>query len=294
MEGKCRLIFLVVLLIFHCFASVTQAGQVIGSSERDWAKKAVEMANRERGSFPEGPRNTVAVINYHNQTGRKDLDILQKGLAVMLISDLAKLDKIQVVERIKVQALLDEIDFGANDLVDPTTAPRLGRMLKAYYIAGGEILAGQLKRIRLGSSILDVPSGKLHRQAPNEGELNDLFQLQKNILFGVLKQLNVFLTPKERAELNRPITTSVKALFDLFRAIHHSDQGQHQEAAKFYRLALSEDPKLSLAKDGLRELRELGFISPDGKPPSQDVTVGAGLNTGDDASLRPFASPSKP
>ena len=54
------------------------------------------------------PDNTVAVMYFENLSASDDYDPLQKGLAQMLMTDLAKAQKIQVVERLKLQKLHEE------------------------------------------------------------------------------------------------------------------------------------------------------------------------------------------
>lgn len=255
------------LTVWLYLASMAQAGQVITQAERTWAKQAMDLAGREKGLSQISSSNTLAVVNYNNKTGQINLDALQKGMAVMLISDLAKVDKIQVVERIKIQALLEEMGLGASGLVDPATTPQLGKMLGAYYIASGDILAGKFTKIQLNSNILDVPFKIMSEQAPTVGEINELFRMEKEILFNIVKQMNVYLTPEEKMELEKPLSASTAALFALFLGIDYSDRGQYNKAAKLYQEALLEDPNLSMASDALQELNSLGLVSPESSVP---------------------------
>ncbi|MCX8117570.1 MAG: CsgG/HfaB family protein [Desulfobacterota bacterium] len=221
-----------------------------------WAKKALE---EEKALRPVEARNTVAVLYFENKTGNPDLDPLQKGLALMLITDLSTLKGLQVVERIKLQALVEEMGFGTAGLVQPGTAPRVGRLLGARWIIGGEIVKGS---IHLKSTLLDVGEQRIVGQPLVTGELADLFRLEKELLFKLIEFLKIEVSPQEREELRKYISTNLRALTLLFKGIEASDRGQYEKAGQFYESALKEDPKIFVARSALQELIQLKLIKP--------------------------------
>ncbi|MBE9580499.1 MAG: hypothetical protein IMF18_02650 [Proteobacteria bacterium] len=79
---------------------------------RSWAKEALE---QEKALKTISAPNTVAILYFYNKTEWSNLDLLQKGLTIMLITDLSKVEEIQIVERVKLQALVEELDL-LNDL----------------------------------------------------------------------------------------------------------------------------------------------------------------------------------
>ncbi|MCO4744358.1 MAG: hypothetical protein KC912_06180 [Proteobacteria bacterium] len=82
-----------------------------------------------------GP-NTVAVLYFDNQ-GNEELEPLKVGLADMMISDLHGSDAYTVIERSRLQAILDELELGHSEVVDPATAAKVGKLLGAeWYITG--------------------------------------------------------------------------------------------------------------------------------------------------------------
>jgi TolB-like protein len=86
-------------------------------------------------------RPVVAVLSFDNNSigaGRQDYDGLGKGIQEMLISDLASSAKIRVVDRERIQRVLDEQNLVKGGAVDAETAVRVGRILGAQYaIYGG-------------------------------------------------------------------------------------------------------------------------------------------------------------
>ncbi len=257
MKHKAIFRFLSMLTILFYTSALAQAGQVISQGERSWAKAAID---QEKSMGAISTPNSVAVLYFNNRSGMDTLNPLQKGMAVMLITDLAKVEQLQVVERVRMQALLDEMDLGASGLMDSRTVPAVGKLLGAYFVASGDILKGSGKDLKIASSVLDVPFETLTQQPEAIGPLEQLFKLEKEILFSIVSQLQISLSPAKRAELQKPMSASTTALLALFLGIDHSDKGQYAQAAKMYQQALAEDPNLQMAKSALQELKGMGLI----------------------------------
>src|SRR3989449_6834636 len=68
---------------------------------------------------------------------KENFDALQKGMAAMIISELAANPGARVVEREELQRLLDEQNLGASGRGDDATAPKLGKLVGARYVGTG-------------------------------------------------------------------------------------------------------------------------------------------------------------
>jgi len=75
----------------------------------------------------------------------------------MLITDLSKVATLQVVERIKMQALLDEMSLGTSGLVDPNTASKVGKLLRAHFISTGDLKLGKVTKLDINPVLVDIP-----------------------------------------------------------------------------------------------------------------------------------------
>ncbi len=274
-----------VTLMFYSVA-IVQAGQVITGDQRDWAKKALAQ-EATLGTIESS--QSVAVLYFHNKTSQKRLNALQKGLALMLITDLSKIDTLFVVERIRVQALLDEMDIGESGLVDKATAPEVGKLLKAYYVVNGDISEGSIKELELGSYLLDVPFKNVTNLPPAAGSLEELFRMEKDLLFNIVEQLNIYISPAQKKELEMPISMSSPALLALFLGIDYSDKAMFRDAAKMYDRAIAEDPGLQLAQDSLQELKDMGLISREDisrvEPEPEEIVAESGSGFGTVAAI---------
>ena len=112
------------MLIFLSLPS--QAGQVVTNEMKLWAKEALKKEKElETTVMPK----SVAVLYFHNKTGLPILDILQKGIAIMLMTDLSMVKEINLIERVKMQALVEELGLGVSGLVTPETTSRTGNTL---------------------------------------------------------------------------------------------------------------------------------------------------------------------
>lgn len=243
--------------LVHC-CTLAQAGQVITEKNRLWARQAIQQ-EKELAAFPAS--NSIAVLNFNNKSGNPKLTVLQKGMAVMLITDLAKVEDIQVVERIKMQALLDEMELGSAGLVDFKTAPRIGKLLGANYLSSGDILQGEEEEnLEIDPFLLDVPLENIIEQPSAAGALDELFIMEKTILFNIIKQLDIYISPEKEADLKKPLSISTAAILALFLGIDHSDKGQYTEAANMYEQALLKDPNFGVAEDALWELRNMKLV----------------------------------
>src|SRR5205814_8485660 len=67
---------------------------------------------------------------------KENFDALQKGIAGMLISELAANPAARVVEREEIEKLLAEQSLGASGKVTPETAAKIGKLVGARYEIG--------------------------------------------------------------------------------------------------------------------------------------------------------------
>jgi TolB-like protein len=235
-----------------------RAGQVVTDDIREWAKQAVK---NEKSMESVTSANTVAVLYFRNVSGREALAPLQKGLSLMLITDLSIVKNLQVVERAKLQALTEEIGLGASGLVEQGTAPRVGKLLGARRLVGGDIAGAAQERIHVQSTLLDVQSTALIGRPSSEGILDELFRMEKDLLFDIVKLLKIEVTPELEAKLRKPCSRRTDALLALFTGVDASDQKDYEKAAESYRKALELDSNICAANDALDELQLLGLIS---------------------------------
>lgn len=101
---------------------------------QDEVKQALRQENQLTNDKPEP--NTIAVQAFSNR-GDPAYATLAKGIAAMVITDLSKIPGLKVLERQKVQRLVDEISLSGSGLVDQDSLVRAGRLMRAEKVLVG-------------------------------------------------------------------------------------------------------------------------------------------------------------
>jgi hypothetical protein len=145
--------------------------------------------------------------------------------------------------------------------VNKDSAPRVGRLLGASYLVGGDILPASAAELEVRSSLLGVKDGHVLGQPDAEGKLEDIFNLEKKILFEIIDLLQIQLTPDQRAKLQKPFTTNLAALMNFVNGMDSSDKGDYSKAGNYYQKAIQQDPQMQPAQDALNELKSLSLVT---------------------------------
>ena len=201
------------------------------------------LAREETLSDREVSPRIVAVLPFVYQGDNERYAPLSRGLSEMLSVDLANIERLRLVERTRLQALLDELELAQSDVVDPSSAPQVGRLLGAGRLVGGSynVLAGDELRIEAALASIEE-----RMQAPDfearSGPLADLFALQKELVFRIIDGLGVELTAEERAAIQEVPTENLQAFLAYSRGLEAEDGGNFDAAARAYQRAQSLDP----------------------------------------------------
>lgn len=101
---------------------------------QDEVAKAVSQ-EKEVSSAPPEP-GSIAVQAFVNRSG-DEYRAMAKGLAAMTIADLSKVPGLKVLERERVQLLVNEMKLGDSGLADTASAVRSGRVMRAEKVVVG-------------------------------------------------------------------------------------------------------------------------------------------------------------
>lgn len=108
---------------------------LLASAQLQQEVRAAVEREREVAASPPEP-GSIAVQAFVNK-GDAQYRAMAKGLAAMIIADLSKVPGLKVLEREKVQLLVDEMKLGDAGLADPSGAVRSGRLMRAEKIIVG-------------------------------------------------------------------------------------------------------------------------------------------------------------
>ncbi len=219
----------------------------ISKEELRLAAKAA-IANEAVVAQQPGSARTVAVLPLRFSGTDATLQPLERGLADLIVTDLGKSRSLTVLERDRLQAISDEIALSAGTQADAATAVRAGRLIRAGRIVQGAITQTGASNLTLNASVLNTSTAETQgTSAQQTGALDQLFNLEKAIVFQVFDALGVTLTPAERQLVDQRPTRSLQAFLAYSRGLQAQDDGQLDEAARFFESARSIDPSFGAA-----------------------------------------------
>lgn len=211
---------------------------------RKMAQKALAEEKKLATIKPE--KNTFAVCYYADISPGNSFRAFQKALAAMVISDLAKIDLISIVERIKLQSLFFEMSLGQTGIIDPATAPRVGHLIGAENLIVGTLSTGS---IRTDTSLASTSQQEVIGNATITVKKDDFFNLPKEIALSVVKIANIKLTGSQLKLLGNDHTKNYEAVISYGNGLMALDTDNWKDAREFFEKALAADPQWILAMD---------------------------------------------
>lgn len=206
------------------------------------ARVAAEQEARLASAAPEP--NTVAVFPLRYIGSREDRRPLERGLAHIFVSDLVRLDVMKVLERASVDLLVQEISLANTGWVDRRNGARSGRMLRAERVLQGSIVdVPGSERIHLVGALIETETLEYAGEGRvNDRPLEEIFDMERDVLFQILGQIGIVLTDVERELLAARPTANMQAFLAFSRGLIEEDRGNLVGAASEYREAVSLDP----------------------------------------------------
>jgi len=205
-------------------------------------------------------RPGVAVLPFENGGSygkdKEDFDALRKGLAAMLISELAVNPEVRLVDRSETQRVLDEQGLAVAERVDKETAAKVGKLVGARYMVTGSFI-DLYGDFRIDARMINVETGeimKVVRSDPKFHDRRDMYRMIQSVAERVMADTR--LPPLPAGSAQRParqVPTEALALFS--RALLYQDRGDKAKAVEYYQKALDVFPEYSEASEGLKKAR---------------------------------------
>ena len=194
-----------------------------------------------------GNAKTVAVMPMRFSGSDSTLRPLERGMAELITIDLARSHELTVVERSRIQALLDEIKLQGSGATDSTSNVRAGKIIQAGRIVNGNIQQ-DATRLRVDAAIVNTQTSALAGGAGSENSLEQLFAIEKAIVVQLFDSLGVKLTAEEKKALEIVPTRSLQAFLAYSRGLMLEDQGRYNDAARAFGDASRLDPNFLQAQ----------------------------------------------
>ena len=232
---------------------------LVGRHELEYqARAALAQESTLIGTPP--VENTVAVMPFSYSGANEEIRPLGRGFAQLVVTDLAKSRQLRVLERDRMQAMLDEMRLSDSTRADPQSALRSGRLLRAARVVQGS-LAEQGENLRVDAAVVDVATAGVSASAGASDVLSRLFDLEKQLVFGIFANLGIQLTPAEQSEINQRPTQNLQAFLAYSRGLEAEDRGDYGAAREAYSEAAGLDPAFRQAAQQANSANDMSIAA---------------------------------
>jgi TolB-like protein len=198
---------------------------------------------------------TIAISYFDNSSGDAKYNALSKGIADMLITDLSKIKGVTIVEREKLEKLIQEIKLGQSKYFDPSTAQKLGKGLGAQNILTGSFYILD-NTIRMDARLIDVQTGGIIFAEQVSGNKNNFFALHQQLANLLAKKLNIPYSPDLSGLYKASDEVTLSEVVSFSNALELQDEGMNGEAKQLLEKTIKTNPKFHFAQNKLDEIKE--------------------------------------
>lgn len=196
-------------------------------------------------------RPTLAVLYFTNGALMDNASYapLSKGMAEMLITELSQNNAVRVVERDRLQSLIEEQNLQNSDRVDKETAVKLGKTLGARHMLMGTFVIDQRKNMRIDVRAVNTETSAIEYTESVTGNSDNLLQLV--IQLGSKVNAGLKLPALKTASISTPAAKSpnqFKAIMAMSQALEAEDSKNKAQAVTFYKQAIVLNPDFERAK----------------------------------------------
>lgn len=274
--------------------SYTRAGAMrISSSQREELNNRLTLLTRlelqqdartalaQEATITQSPpvANTIAVFPFRYRGSNEELRPLERGLSHLIVADLSKVSRLRLLERERVQALLDEMRLADSGRVEAATGARSGRMLRAASVVQGS-LQDQQNQLRLDANVVNATNAQITATGAATDRLQQLFEVEKQVVIQLLERMGITLSPAERRAISERPTADLQAFLAFSRGLEAEDRGDFQEAANQFNAAVARDPNFRTARD--KQAQNQRMAAAIQTTPLQLAGIQGGIPTGGD------------
>jgi len=196
-------------------------------------------------SAPAPAQKSVAVLYFENSSAAKEDEYFRDGMTEDIITELAKINSLQVFSRSEVLAFRDK---GA-------AAPQVGQQLNAAYVLEGSIRrAGN--RLRITAQLVETRTRHSVWAERYDRQIEDVFAIQDEIAQSIAGALKVKLTETEKQAIAKAPTADVKAYDYYLRGrqfFYQFRRRGYDFARQMFTRAIEIDPSYAQAYAGIAD-----------------------------------------
>lgn len=174
-----------------------------------------------------GNPSTIAVLYFENNSvvDKDKLDPLKKGLADMMITEMSKIKGIKVVERQRIQSIIEELNLSETDLVDKSSSQKMGKLLGAQVMLFGGFSNLFNDKLRIDVRIVRTETGETLKAEEETGELDEFLTMLQSLVKKIATDLEVKLTSDDQDRLEATRDGNFAGYITFAKALNFEDQG---------------------------------------------------------------------
>jgi tetratricopeptide (TPR) repeat protein len=219
-------------------------------------------ARKKKTGTPEVERpdpgiKTIAVLDFLNRSvdDKEKFDPMQGGFADLMIGQLSGSVQLKIVERERIQWLLDEVGM-QNDPTkfDAQSAVRVGKMLGAHVVLLGSFIKVK-SRLELLCRLVKVETSEIISAEKERGDEDDFFEIVEKLSLKVAKNVNASLTSADIEKSKE--TKSLDAILAYSDGLLLVEKGNYKDAYDKFMKAFELDPSYDKAKKKAESIKPL-------------------------------------
>ncbi len=211
--------------------------------------------------------DSIAVLPFSNFSGDPESDYFSDGMTEDIITALSKVRELKVVSRTSSMTYRNSTK----------SLPEIGRELRVASIVEGSVRR-EKDTVRITAQLIDVATDHHLWSHDYDRNLEDIFEIQRDVADRIVRALCAELSPQERRALERQPTQEVTAHDQYLRgreAYLRYERDANESAIKLYTAALAVDPDFALAGAGLASAYALRVANYGFGPESADLALAA-------------------
>ena len=193
------------------------------------------------------------VQNFENNTNDDKYKSTGNALADMIASVLVglKVDGLKVVERAKINKVIDELKFQQSEYFDKTTTQKMGKGLAANFtLAGSFVVIG--KEVRIDARLIDVTTAEIQSAFTVKGQEDQFMALAEDLMIKIGKGLALEIKTVNQDNLSGPATLGTLVKYGDIR-VDLMDKGDYKTASAQLAELRKADPKFKLSESAYKE-----------------------------------------
>lgn len=203
-------------------------------------------------------RPGIAVLPFSNGgsygQAKENFDALERGIAGMMISELARNPAARVVERDQIAQLVSEQNLGAQGRVDSSTIAKIGKLTGARYMVMGTFV-DFYGDFRIDVRLVNTETSEIVKTESDRAQRDHLFDLIRNVSERLMKDANLPQLERRASDQRSERKIPTEALTYYSRALLYQDRGERDKAVDMYTQALTIYPDYAEAQEGLQRVK---------------------------------------